>query len=124
MALGERIIDMHLHVDLPPEDVPARAPALCRPEPCAGEGEATASQAETLEKTLEVMEHYNIVKAFLSGVNLETVREWTAANELTSIRYGFVLSLYLPSLTSIISSATIPCPSRCTAWPASLFGAS
>lgn len=79
MALGERIIDMHLHVDLPPEDVPARAPALCRPEPCAGEGEATASQAETLEKTLEVMEHYNIVKAFLSGVNLETVREWTAA---------------------------------------------
>ena len=30
------IIDMHLHADLPPHDVPPGTPALCRPEPCLG----------------------------------------------------------------------------------------
>ena len=32
-----------------------------------------------LEKTLEAMERYNIVKGFVSGVDLEIVREWVAA---------------------------------------------
>ena len=36
------IIDMHLHADLPPEEIPAGAPAICRPEPCQGEGDATS----------------------------------------------------------------------------------
>ena len=39
------IIDMHLHADLPPHDVPPGAPALCRPEPCEGAGQATANHA-------------------------------------------------------------------------------
>ena len=58
------IIDMHMHTGLPPHDVPAGTPALCRPEPCRGEGPATASHAETLAKTLEAMNRYNIVRAF------------------------------------------------------------
>ena len=37
------IIDMHLHADLPPHEIAAGAPALCRPEPCQGEGKATDS---------------------------------------------------------------------------------
>jgi predicted TIM-barrel fold metal-dependent hydrolase len=75
----EPIIDMHLHADLPPHDVPAGAPALCRPEPCRGQGAATASHAETLEKTLEAMRRHNVVKAFLSGRDLDVVGKWTAA---------------------------------------------
>ena len=47
------IIDMDLHADMPP-DIPAGAPALCRPEPCRGEGAATADPAETLQKTLQI----------------------------------------------------------------------
>lgn len=71
------VIDMHMHAHLPP-DVPAGAPALCRPEPCRGDGQATASSAETLAKTLEVMKRYHVVKGFVSG-DLETVRQWKAA---------------------------------------------
>lgn len=85
------IIDMHLHADLPPYDVPPGAPALCRPEPCRGEGPATASHAETLEKTLEAMKRYNIVKAFLSGVDLEIVREWTATAPDRFIASPFII---------------------------------
>jgi len=63
------IIDMHLHADLPPHDIPPGAPALCRPEPCKGAGQATANHAETLRTSLEAMDLCNIVKAFLSGVD-------------------------------------------------------
>ena len=73
------VIDMHLHADLPPHDVAPGAPAFCRPEPCEGKGGATASHAETLEKTLAAMDRYNIVKAFLSGVDPAVVQRWVAA---------------------------------------------
>lgn len=70
---------MHMHADLPPYDVPAGTPALCRPEPCEGHGGSTASHRETLEQTLAAMQRYNIVKAFLSGVDQEIVQKWVAA---------------------------------------------
>ena len=69
------IIDMHLHADLPPHEVHPGAPSVCRPEPCQGTGQATANHAETLEKTLQAMDRYNIVKAFLSGVDPAIVQK-------------------------------------------------
>lgn len=90
------IIDMHLHADLPPYDVPAGTLALCRPEPCRGEGLSTASHAETFEKTIEAMERNNIVKAFLSGVDLEIVREWTAAHPGRFIASPFIVEIGRP----------------------------
>ena len=69
------IIDMHMHTGLPHE-VPAGAPALCRPEPCEGSGQATANSDENLRKTLAQMEQHNIVKGFLSGVDYEAVKKW------------------------------------------------
>lgn len=45
------IIDMHMHTGLPHE-VPAGTPALCRPEPCKGNGQATIDPDELFEKTL------------------------------------------------------------------------
>lgn len=85
------IIDMQLHADLPPFDVPAGTLALCRPDPCRGEGLSTVSHAETFEKKIEAMERYNIVKAFLSGVDLEIVREWTAAHPGRFVASPFIL---------------------------------
>lgn len=70
------IIDMHMHTSLP-HKVPAGAPALCRPAPCTGDGGATANSTENFEKTLDQMNRYNIVKGFLSGVNLPDVQEWS-----------------------------------------------
>lgn len=46
------VIDMHLHADLPPYDVPPGTPALCRPAPCQGTGQATRDHDETLERTM------------------------------------------------------------------------
>jgi uncharacterized protein len=85
------IIDMHLHADLPPHDVPAGAPALCRPEPCRGDGAATSGPADTLQKTLEAMDRYNIVKGFVSGVDLENVRKWVAKDPGRFIAAPFIL---------------------------------
>lgn len=90
------IIDMHMHADLPPYDVPPGKPAYCRPEPCRGEGPATASHAETLAKTLDAMKRYNIVKAFLSGVDLEIVRDWTAAAPGRFIASPFIVKVGRP----------------------------
>lgn len=73
------VIDMHLHADLPPHEIPAGAPSLCRPEPCEGQGGATASHDETLRKTLEMMDRYNIVKAHLSGLDPGVVAKWVKA---------------------------------------------
>jgi uncharacterized protein len=92
------IIDMHVHADLPPYDVPVGAPAVCRPEPCRGEGQATASHAETLEKTLEAMERYNIVKGFVSGVDLEIVQEWVAAAPGRFVASPFIAEVGRPDL--------------------------
>ena len=73
------IIDMHLHADLPPYDVPDGAPALCRPAPCQGDGAAIADLDRMLEVTLEEMDRHNIVQAFLSGLDLDVVQQWKAA---------------------------------------------
>lgn len=81
-ALGQKrqpIIDMHLHADLPPHEVPAGAPSICRPEPCTGEGHATVSHDETLQKTLDIMNRYNIVKAHLSGLAPAIIAKWVKA---------------------------------------------
>jgi predicted TIM-barrel fold metal-dependent hydrolase len=85
------IIDMHLHADLPPEEIPAGAPALCRPEPCRGDGSATTGNAETFEQTLEAMKRHNIVKGFVSGLDLTTVRKWVAAAPDLIIGSPFIL---------------------------------
>lgn len=85
------IIDMHLHADLPPHEVPGGIPGLCRPEPCQGSGRATASHAETLEKTLEAMDRHNIVKAFLSGVDPSIVQQWVAAAPDRFLAAPFIL---------------------------------
>jgi predicted TIM-barrel fold metal-dependent hydrolase len=85
------IIDMHLHADLPPAEIPGGAPALCRPEPCQGTGGATADNRETLEKTLQTMDRHNIVKAFLSGVDPATVQRWVAAAPGRFIAAPFIL---------------------------------
>jgi hypothetical protein len=85
------IIDMHMHADLPPHDVPPGAPALCRPEPCRGDGHATADHAETLKKTLDMMERYNIVRAFVSGLDLGVVQQWVAAAPGRFIAAPFIL---------------------------------
>ena len=71
------VIDMHLHADLPPHEVPAGMPSICRPEPCEGQGHATGSHDETLIKTLEIMDRYNIVKAHLSGLDPTIIAKWT-----------------------------------------------
>jgi len=72
------IIDMHMHIGVP-LDLPAGAPAPCLPYPCDGKGQATSNPKENLEKTLEVMDRYNIVKGFLSDHDPELVRKWVAA---------------------------------------------
>lgn len=84
------IIDMHMHTGLPHE-VPAGTPSLCRPEPCKGDGQATVNPAELMEKTLEAMDRYNIVKGFLSGVDWSTVQKWTKAAPGHFIASPFIL---------------------------------
>ena len=84
------IIDMHLHADLPPYDIPAGTPSLCRPEPCEGTGKSTANHQETLKKSLEIMDRYNIVKAFLSGMDLSIVQKWNEASPGRFITAPFV----------------------------------
>jgi len=90
VKLHPPIIDMHMHTGLFHE-VPAGAPAICRPEPCQGEGRSTANPAENLKKTLEQMDHYNIVKGFLSGVDLSVVGQWVNAAPGRFIASPFIL---------------------------------
>lgn len=87
---GEPIIDMHMHTGLPHE-IPAGTPAICRPDPCKGEGGATVISAENLKKSLEQMDRYNIVKGFLSGVDFSAVQEWTKAAPGRFIPSPFIL---------------------------------
>ena len=72
------IIDMHMHIGAP-LDLPAGAPAPCLPQPCNRKGKATANSSENLKKTLEAMDRYNIVKGFLSDLDLDELREWAEA---------------------------------------------
>src|SRR5690606_2611934 len=84
------IIDMHMHTGLPHE-VPAGTPALCRPEPCEGGGPATVDPTKLMEKTLEAMDRYNIVKGFLSGVDLLAVEKWASTAPGRFISSPFIL---------------------------------
>lgn len=84
------IIDMHMHTHHPAE-VPAGAPALCRPEPCQGEGASLSTSQETLRATLEQMRRHNIVKGFLSGPDLEEVQRWVEAAPDRFIPSAFIL---------------------------------
>lgn len=95
------IIDMHLHADLPPHDVPPGAPGECRPAPCQGTGRATANHAETLRKSLEAMDRYNIVKAFLSGVDPAVVQQWVTAAPGRFIAAPFILQPGKPELETL-----------------------
>jgi len=72
------IIDMHMHIGAP-LDLSAGAPAPCLPQPCMRKGQATATASENLKKTLEAMDRYNIVKGFLSDLDLNQLREWSEA---------------------------------------------
>jgi predicted TIM-barrel fold metal-dependent hydrolase len=72
------IIDMHMHIDVP-LDLPAGAPAPCLPAPCERKGKATVGPKENLEKTLEAMDRYNIVKGFLSHFDLNELQKWKKA---------------------------------------------
>ena len=85
------IIDMHLHADLPPHGVNEGDPSLCRPEPCKGVGHATANYEETLKKTLEIMDRYNIVKAHLSGLDPKIIAKWVEAAPDRFIAAPFIL---------------------------------
>lgn len=91
------VIDMHLHADLPPYDVPEGKPALCRPEPCKGDGAAVADLDKMLEKTLEVMDRNNVVKAFLSGLDLDIVQKWKKAAPGRFIGSPFIVKPGQPS---------------------------
>ena len=95
------IIDMHLHADLPPHDVPPGTPALCRPEPCQGTGHATTNHAETHRKSLEAMDRYNIVKAFLSGLDPAVVQQWVAAAPNRFIAAPFILQPGKPDIETL-----------------------
>ena len=87
----QSIIDMHLHADLPPMEIPAGAPGICRPEPCEGTGAATANRAETLKNTLDIMRRHRIVKAFLSGTDPAVVDQWVQADPDRFIASWFML---------------------------------
>lgn len=95
------VIDMHMHADLPPHHVDAGAPAVCRPAPCDVGGRATASHAETMEKTLAAMDRYNIVRAFLSGVDPKIVQQWVAAAPGRFIPAPFILQPGKPAAQAL-----------------------
>ncbi len=85
------VIDMHMHAHHVPLPVQPGSPPPCRPRPCVPEGEATATAEESLRKTLEQMDRYNIVKGFLSGSELDLVYEWGEAAPDRFIAAPFVV---------------------------------
>lgn len=84
------IIDMHMHTGLP-HNVPAGTPSLCRPAPCKGDIGATADPTELMKKSLSVMDRYNIVKGFLSGVDWSAGQKWAKAAPGRFIVSPFIL---------------------------------
>src|SRR5690606_15309407 len=84
------VIDMHMHTGLPHE-IPEGAPSLCRPEPCTGDGHAVTDPAKFLQKSLEIMDEYNVVKGYLSGLDLATVLQWERKAPDRFIASPFVL---------------------------------
>lgn len=95
------IIDMHLHADLPPYEIHGGEPALCRPEPCEGEGQATGSHEETLRRTLEIMDRYNIVKAHLSGLSPGILSKWIEADPDRFIAAPFIFQPGQPGIEDL-----------------------
>lgn len=91
---------MHLHTGLP-HDVPPGTPALCRPEPCHGQGEAIVNPQELMEKTIAMMDRYNITKAFLSGVDWQTVKNWAQVDSQRFIASPFILKAGDSELTEL-----------------------
>jgi len=83
------IIDMHMHTGLPHE-IPAGTPSLCRPAPCKGDVPAS-DPTELMEKSLAIMDRYNIVEGFLSGVEWSTVQIWSKAAPGRFIASPFIL---------------------------------
>ena len=80
-SLGQQrapVIDMHMHIGAPLE-LPAGAPAPCLPQPCERKGKASANSSDNLKKTLEAMDRYNIVKGFLSDLDLNELQRWAEA---------------------------------------------
>lgn len=73
------IIDMHMHAHHVPLPLQPGSPPPCRPKPCVPDGKATATAEESMRKTLEQMDRYNIVKGFLSSAVLDLVYEWVEA---------------------------------------------
>lgn len=84
------VIDMHMHTGMP-HKVPPGTLSLCRPEPCEGDVLATVDPDELLEKTIEVMDRYNIVKGFVSGVDISLVRKWKLTDPERFIAAPFIL---------------------------------
>lgn len=99
------IIDMHMHTGLP-HKVPAGTPALCRPEPCEGDGQATVDPTELMKKTMEAMERYNIVKGFLSGVDFAVVQQWKKVAPERFIASPFILKATKSELEKLRSEYT------------------
>ena len=83
------IIDMHMHTGLPHE-MPVRSLSFCRPASCTGNSKSVSS-SDLKEKTLQAMQRYNIVKAFLSGVDLSAVQEWSKTKPDRFIASPFIL---------------------------------
>jgi predicted TIM-barrel fold metal-dependent hydrolase len=96
---------MHMHTGLP-HKVPAGTPALCRPEPCEGDGQATVDPTELMKKTMEAMERYNIVKGFLSGVDFAVVQQWKKAAPERFIASPFILKATKSELEKLRSEYT------------------
>jgi predicted TIM-barrel fold metal-dependent hydrolase len=93
------IIDMHMHAH-EPAFVPAGAPSICRPLPCQGDGQATATSEESFKLTLEQMDRHNVVLGFLSG-ELETVREWVSKAPGRFIPAPFIMKPGAPSAETL-----------------------
>lgn len=96
----EPIIDMHMHTHHP-AFIPAGAPSICRPAPCQGKGAATTLERESLRRTLEQMDRYNIVKGFVSGPDLEELERWSAAAPGRFVRGVFVMEPGTPSAEAL-----------------------
>lgn len=101
----EPIIDMHMHTGLPHE-IPAGTPAICRPDPCKGEGGSTVNSAENLRKSLEQMDRHNIVKGFLSSVDFAEVQEWTKAAPGRFLPSPFILKAESANLEKLKAEYT------------------
>ncbi|AVR47084.1 metal-dependent hydrolase [Christiangramia fulva] len=96
----EPIIDMHMHTGLP-HPVPPGTLSLCRPEPCEGDVAATIDPAAHLKKTLEIMDRYNIVKAFVSGFDLQNIHKWKTAAPNRFITSHFILNPGKPDVQKL-----------------------